>query len=592
MWFEDDKYVGWDSSRFYPMPKEWSGILRPDVSKNRWLDNPYQMRYANNPAVERFLADTFKGRTNVVDRRDKVFRAAAQGDLQPYIDHRKYLQDKGILPSSAQSVRGLTDKWTNFSDLEETLYPSDIERILRPQDYDRTIKLFEHDAFSHAYPDHYFGRVDKTMPYVSAVDEVRANFLDPFIGRSGVADMPDPVFRTDRLPNPVGENIPGAAPYRMSDEFWQSDLRSRGLSSEDLWNSRIRNAMRQAGGRVDQETRALEERFRSAYDDSVLPPATTFDETLMEPGNPPLRRDWRPGMESQFVIDEDNYPQFGDLAERRFPEVAMQDVGSDRKMVNAIFGGEQPVNKELGLNPGVYERMVQKGFLPYAHDLAKAQRLTKYDMAKAGLRKWIGDSFKNISEVDVDDVGDLEDLKWDKIRQFGDESYFAVSPDMAAAKLLADNWRGGVVGAGASLLNPEVAKKAKEGDYLGATGEFGKDVALGALTESGLKGAGNLAQRFAPGVAAKAAPWVGGALNIVGPGVVGAGLFGQGRTDSLTDLAAKGTIGKINPYSGTANAQDWEHLGRAQQAREKGGKWKIGGMKIPEAGLSEYLGFN
>ena len=449
MWFEDDKYVGWDSSRFYPMPKEWSGILRPDASKNRWLDNPYQMRYANNPAVERFLADTFKGRTNVVDRRDKVFRAAAQGDLQPYIDHRKYLQDKGILPSSAQSVRGLTDKWTNFSDLEETLYPSDIERILRPQDYDRTIKLFEHDAFSHAYPDHYFGRVDKTMPYVSAVDETRANFLDPFIGRSGVADTPDPVFRTDRLPNPVGENIPGAAPYK-ADRFWQSD--------DGFWQSN--------------------------------------------------------------------------------------------------------------------------------------DRFWQYDVAKAGLRKWIGDSFKNISEVDVDDVGDLEDLKWDKIRQFGDESYFAVSPDMAAAKLLADNWRGGVVGAGASLLNPEVAKKAKEGDYLGATGEFGKDVALGSLTESGLKGAGNLAQRFAPGVAAKAAPWVGGALNIVGPGVVGAGLFGQGRTDSLTDLAAKGTIGKINPYSGTANAQDWEHLGRAQQAREKGGKWKIGGMKIPEAGLSEYLGFN
>ena len=171
-------------------------------------------------------------------------------------------------------------------------------------------------------------------------------------------------------------------------------------------------------------------------------------------------------------------------------------------------------------------------------------------------------------------------------------TYFAASPDMAAAKLLSENWRGGVVGAGASLLNPEVAKRAKEGDYLGATHEFGKDVGIGALTEAGLKGAGQFAQRVAPNFATKAAPFVGGTMNVVGPGIVGAGLFSQGQDDSLTDLAAKATIGKVNPYSGTANAQDWEQLGRAQQAREKGGKWKIGGMKIPEAGLSEYLGFN
>ena len=57
-------------------------------------------------------------------------------------------------------------------------------------------------------------------------------------------------------------------------------------------------------------------------------------------------------------------------------------------------------------------------------------------------------------------------------------------------------------------------------------------------------------------------------------------------------LIAKATIGKVNPYSGTANAQDWDHLGRAQQAREKGGKWKLGGMTIPETGISEYMGLN
>ena len=107
---------------------------------------------------------------------------------------------------------------------------------------------------------------------------------------------------------------------------------------------------------------------------------------------------------------------------------------------------------------------------------------------------------------------------------------------MVAAKFLSDNWRGGVVGAGASLLNPEVANRAREDDYIGATKEFGKDVAIGGLTEAGLKGLGGLGMKFAPGFTQAAAPYVGTTLGVVGPGVVGAGIFSQGRDDSLTNV--------------------------------------------------------
>ena len=123
---------------------------------------------------------------------------------------------------------------------------------------------------------------------------------------------------------------------------------------------------------------------------------------------------------------------------------------------------------------------------------------------------------------------------------------------MVAAKVLADNWRGGVVGAGASLLNPEVANRVREDDYLGATHEFGKDVAIGAGTEAGLKGLGGLGMRFAPGFTKAVAPYVGGALNVLGPTVAMAGAFSQGHPNSLTnvvvDKAANTPFGlKVNP---------------------------------------------
>ena len=68
--------------------------------------------------------------------------------------------------------------------------------------------------------------------------------------------------------------------------------------------------------------------------------------------------------------------------------------------------------------------------------------------------------------------------------------------------------------------------------------------------------------------------------------------FNQGRTGSDVDQFAQQTFGEINPLSSTANAQDWQHLANAQQARDQGGQWNLGGITIPELGLSEYLGIN
>tara|TARA_Y100000817_G_scaffold171649_1_gene134136 strand:- start:221 stop:2449 length:2229 start_codon:yes stop_codon:yes gene_type:complete len=67
-------------------------------------------------------------------------------------------------------------------------------------------------------------------------------------------------------------------------------------------------------------------------------------------------------------------------------------------------------------------------------------------------------------------------------------------------------------------------------------------------------------------------------------------LFNQGRDNTVTDQIAKNTIGAINPYAGTAGTDKFST--EAAAARERGPLLSIGGFKVPEFGLSEYLGIN
>ena len=71
---------------------------------------------------------------------------------------------------------------------------------------------------------------------------------------------------------------------------------------------------------------------------------------------------------------------------------------------------------------------------------------------------------------------------------------------------------------------------------------------------------------------------------------IGAALFNQGRTGSITDQIANETIGKFNPYAGTAGTDQFST--EAAAARERGPLLSIGNFKVPEFGLSEYMGIN
>ena len=482
----------------YPINKEFESILDPDVSRNTWSDNPYKKRFAGNPAVENFLIEN-KG---LGELGDVIYSEAAKGNLDPYIQYQQRLKNEGILPNSAEKIYKVGKEWmdeqgfggTNFEPGENAFNSSDPAGLA---------DAFEHEAFSHAYPEKYFGRVDKSIPEgfprITAAEEMRASFLDKtFAG--GDNDFYEDIFERD-LGTEGGNYEPGFGIQREADTF--ADLYVQKNLKNPIKNKSRRNEL--------AETKPLRGSKDLPKEFKTIGPEVYLEDMGREP-------DPYTGYSS-----DDYYPltvdqQFRAAALKRFPGIDMYDQQ----------GNFNPRFKE-----GVYESLVDDNLEPYVADVRKAQQVGLFDRAKSGLIKYLKDQTKE--STDANNAKYIKNQS-DLLRNLYDNSYFAVSPDMVAAKFLADNWRGGVVGAGASLLNPEVAKRAKEDDYIGATKEFGKDVAIGGLSEAALKGLSGFGMKYAPQATQAVAPYVGGALNVIGPGVIGAGLFSQGRDDSLTDV--------------------------------------------------------
>jgi len=100
-----------------------------------------------------------------------------------------------------------------------------------------------------------------------------------------------------------------------------------------------------------------------------------------------------------------------------------------------------------------------------------------------------------------------------------------------ALKAVRENPRGAMAGVAVSALNPEVAQ-AVEQNNLGAAGRIlAKDVALGTVSEMGIKAALPLAGKYAPALAK-----IGGVAGAAG---TGAALFSQGQSGSLTDVLTR-----------------------------------------------------
>lgn len=137
------------------------------------------------------------------------------------------------------------------------------------------------------------------------------------------------------------------------------------------------------------------------------------------------------------------------------------------------------------------------------------------------------------------------------------------------------------------VLNPEFRGAVERGDGRKAGEALVKDVAAGVVTAPVMGTAAGVAQRLAPGAASTVLPALGVVANVAGPVGVVSQLGGSAkpsqRQQSVERQQDPGAYGAQGP---SANPQ----LLKAEAARRRGSRWKVGPFGIPELGISEAGG--
>jgi len=153
--------------------KDFEAILNPDTSRNAWLDTPYQPRYQNNPTVQEFL----QNKAGLLQRRgDYIESEAAKGNIDPYVQHANWLQKQNVFPGDAEQTLSAGKAFLQNYGLGNLDSNNLAEQNVGG--------LFEHDVFSHAFPEKYLGKVDKSLPgSVTAADESRAGLFDEALAK-------------------------------------------------------------------------------------------------------------------------------------------------------------------------------------------------------------------------------------------------------------------------------------------------------------------------------------------------------------------------------------------------------------------------
>ena len=180
--FDDEDIFGSEETQPKQTPqvnKDFESILNPDTSKNAWMDSPYKLRYENNPAVQDFL----KNKAGLLQRRgDYIEAEAAKGNIDPYVKHANWLQKQNVFPNDAEQAFSAGKTFLNNYGLDELRTGDPNEQNVSG--------LFEHDVFSHAFPEKYLGKVDKSLPNaVTSADEARAGLFDNALEKGFNADV-------------------------------------------------------------------------------------------------------------------------------------------------------------------------------------------------------------------------------------------------------------------------------------------------------------------------------------------------------------------------------------------------------------------
>ena len=313
-----------DKRSDFDINKRFDANLNPDVSNNQWFRNAYEPRW-DTPAARQFLKE------NAAALEDKglfIGSEARKGNIQPYLDHQQYLKDKGLFPKDAETLSNRVSTWLNQKNVDGDLGES---------------SLNYHDAFSHAYPDKFFGPVDTTdigLKSVTAAEEGRATMLDFLLEDEGSAlseDMGGYVKDWDTVDKQALNKI-----LQRSSESSTGDLQSE----TDYWSSQYMKELDEAAKTSDNPL------YKNPYGSSR---ELHYDPIVGAPYTSDLSVQNRDTSGKPSIFES-----FWEGAESRYPKPIRPDSGN-------------PL--DLGGPSKVADQIIEKNIIPYGRDIAMAHNL-------------------------------------------------------------------------------------------------------------------------------------------------------------------------------------------------------------------------
>lgn len=137
------------------------------------------------------------------------------------------------------------------------------------------------------------------------------------------------------------------------------------------------------------------------------------------------------------------------------------------------------------------------------------------------------------------------------------------------------------------LFDPQFRQAVERGDVRKAGEQLVKEYVAGAVAAPVVGAGTGVLQRLAPQAAARVLPVLAGAARVGNPVAVASQLGGN-RRPSVRQTAEERRLdpGAFGAQGPSANPQ----LLRAEAARRRGGRWKVGPWTLPELGLTEAGG--
>lgn len=214
------------------------------------------------------------------------------------------------------------------------------------------------------------------------------------------------------------------------------------------------------------------------------------------------------------------------------------------------------------------------------------------EMVTAPAKKWFADHDRLIRDAEAYGMGKEASALEYVVRGRGDELLLDVAARARDLAKVRNAVRTGFnatadLAGSVPLFDPQFRQAVERGDVRKAGEQLVKEYVAGAVAAPVVGAGTGVLQRLAPRAAARVLPALAGAARVGNPVAVASQLGGDRRPSARQTAEERrldpGAFGAQGP---SANPQ----LLKAEAARRRGGRWKVGPWTLPEFGLTEAGG--